>query len=148
MEINKEREYQRNYMREWRKRNRVRYLSKRRKWAKLPESQIKRKAYYQKTREKQWEYNKIRYQFWREKILTELGNKCKKCDFSDARALQVDHVLGGGRSERGWTPSKFLRKIVSNRSSYQLLCSNCNWIKRWENGETGTYYDKRFTHAN
>jgi len=34
----------------------------------------------------------------------------------------------------------FLKKVLADKKgSYQLLCANCNWIKRWENEEhTGT----------
>lgn len=28
-----------------------------------------------------------------------------------------------------------LRRVLTNSSEYQLLCANCNWIKRSENNE-------------
>ena len=73
----------------------------------------------------------------RSKVLEVLGNKCIKCGFSDSRALQVDHINGGGHKERlnlgGWNICK---KIISGyTSAYQLLCANCNAIKRIENKE-------------
>lgn len=67
-----------------------------------------------------------------------LGGVCQKCSFSDIRALQVDHVNGGGtkqRKELGNNNSTILKKIQESPNDYQLLCANCNWIKRFELGE-------------
>ena len=70
--------------------------------------------------------------------------KCAKCGFEDIRALQIDHINGGGTAhfkaifnDRGG--SNFYRwlKINSFPSGYQVLCANCNWIKRHENKELG-----------
>jgi hypothetical protein len=69
-------------------------------------------------------------------VLAVLGNKCARCGFSDSRALQVDHPSGGGTQHRKklhW--SKFYREVLYNPDAYQLLCANCNWIKRYENRE-------------
>jgi hypothetical protein len=85
--------------------------------------------------------NSNRY-YWRARnnVIKALGNKCAKCGYSDARALQVDHVNGGGVRERklnGWAPTKFYNDIAENPdpTKWQLLCANCNWIKRHENQE-------------
>ena len=32
-------------------------------------------------------------------VLEKYGSKCVKCGFSDSRALQIDHVNGGGHAE-------------------------------------------------
>jgi len=56
------------------------------------------------------------------------------------RALQIDHVNGDGHKERQ-TRKSLNRKIALNlidTSRYQILCANCNWIKRVENNETTT----------
>lgn len=70
-----------------------------------------------------------------------LGGKCCRCGFADRRALQIDHVNGGGKSELlkyGGGSSTYLKKVLSAPAGiYQLLCANCNWIKRWENNECG-----------
>ena len=75
-----------------------------------------------------------------------LGNKCIRCGFSDVRALQIDHVHGGGNRKRKERKSDYLayyryilKQIKLGSKDYQLLCANCNWIKRWENKE---YYKK------
>src|SRR3990167_6944100 len=61
--------------------------------------------------------------------------RCKKCGFSDIRALQIDHIDGGGskhhkeldRSKSG----RLYKWIIKNNfpSGFQILCANCNWIK-------------------
>ena len=78
----------------------------------------------------------------KEEIHTLLGNKCVKCGFDDNRALQIDHINGGGYTERkeySKNPSKYykniLDSILNKENKYQLLCANCNWIKRFENNE-------------
>lgn len=69
--------------------------------------------------------------------------ECKKCSFPDIRALQIDHVKGGGNHEKKIIGKGFYnmyKKIISNSpNSYQVLCANCNWIKRCENREYGNY---------
>lgn len=69
-----------------------------------------------------------------------LGNTCKRCGFSDERALQIDHINGGGRKEARAIGGSdgICRKILRMEHpeyEYQVLCCNCNWIKRAENGE-------------
>ena len=79
----------------------------------------------------------------RDQIITALGGKCIKCGFADQRALQIDHVNGGGHAERLLTTSRssMYRNMLKDPeflSKYQCLCANCNWIKRYENKEHGT----------
>lgn len=76
---------------------------------------------------------------YRALAIERLGGKCCKCSFSDPRALQFDHIAGGGGRERirghggGIT---YLKDIaLGRRSDIQLLCANCNVIKRFENKE-------------
>lgn len=85
-----------------------------------------------------------RQRSWRYRLdtISVLGGKCAKCGFTDPRALQIDHVNGGGsqeRKRRGRSNAAlaFLRQVREDTSGkYQLLCANCNWIKRYERGET------------
>jgi RNase P subunit RPR2 len=77
---------------------------------------------------------------YREAVLSLLGNKCAGCGFSDKRALQIDHVNGGGskqgRELKMHRGVKFYKLVLSNKNEdYQLLCANCNWIKRIEKNE-------------
>lgn len=73
-------------------------------------------------------------------IFALLGNKCIRCNFSDTRALQIDHINGGGAKERKSITGNYhkyvLQKIINGDTSYQLLCANCNWIKKYENNES------------
>jgi hypothetical protein len=63
--------------------------------------------------------------------------------YTDIRALQIDHVNGNGNKERkqfnGTLPyyKYILEKIKLGSKDYQLMCSNCNNIKRFEENEFG-----------
>ena len=81
-------------------------------------------------------------QLKRAKMLAFLGGKCVKCKFKDVRALQIDHVNGGGTKESKLFPyigSRY-KRIRQNPANYQLLCANCNAIKVFENEERNTKY--------
>ena len=74
---------------------------------------------------------------WRLEALDKLGNICLHCGYEDIRALHIDHVNGDGKHERNIRKS-LNRKIaleLVDISRYQLLCANCNWIKKVENNE-------------
>src|SRR5216684_1363235 len=74
----------------------------------------------------------------RSKLVAALGGQCVKCGFADGRALQVDHKHGGGAKERkALSRWGYEKAIWKNLKRYQLLCANCNWIKRYE--EDGLY---------
>jgi RNase P subunit RPR2 len=67
-----------------------------------------------------------------------LGGVCAHCGFDDRRALQIDHVNDDGWDERKrdgptWY-QKMVKRILAGEGDgrYQLLCANCNWIKRFE----------------
>jgi len=68
-----------------------------------------------------------------------LGNKCQKCGFNDERALQFDHINGGGVKEKKSMTTNYYKHIINSilnkEKKFQLLCANCNWIKRFENKE-------------
>jgi len=101
------------------------------------------------------EYNKklsiINRKIWDKKyrdnnrriVLEHFNNECVSCGYNkDVRALQIDHINGGGSKERkniGNSAHYYLKVIESlnNNTSneYQILCANCNWIKRFENKE-------------
>lgn len=92
---------------------------------------------YQK--ERAWK--KEQWKRWREKVLDVLGNICSHCPFSDPRALQIDHVHGGGCAEerllgRGVGYMKHvIDSVMRGEGKYQLLCANCNVIKKVVNNE-------------
>lgn len=72
-------------------------------------------------------------------VVSHLGGKCCRCGFTDARALQIDHVHGDGWRELrkgGLGSYAYMKKVLADREGrYQLLCANCNWIKRAEENE-------------
>ena len=63
------------------------------------------------------------------------GKRCVKCGYAkDTRALQIDHINGGGRKDRGSKDMLvMLRRYVKNpeqaKKQLQILCANCNVIK-------------------
>ena len=72
----------------------------------------------------------------RVKALEVLGGHCVWCGVEDVRVLQIDHVNGGGTAEvKRWGHAWMYRDVVRNPGKYQLLCANCNWIKRAERHE-------------
>lgn len=83
------------------------------------------------------------YKLVKKEIYEILGKKCVRCGFEDIRALQIDHKNGGGNLERkvitgfGINYTKFVLEDVkiNKDKNYQILCANCNWIKRAENTE-------------
>jgi len=78
----------------------------------------------------------------RKSVIGKLGGKCVRCGFDDIRALEIDHIHGGGLAELRSLGSgdrlKFKLDLLPLKElleKYQCLCSNCNSIKRWENHE-------------
>lgn len=83
-----------------------------------------------------YEAKKKKYQEKRNEIFNLLGAYCKKCGFDDKRALQIDHINGGGSKERNKTSgTTMLYHILKKLEEYQVLCANCNWIKRHAENE-------------
>jgi len=66
---------------------------------------------------------------------------CQRCGFSDIRALTIDHINGKGFEHRKkigkWGGHEFYQWLKRNDfpTGYQVLCMNCQWIKRFENSE-------------
>lgn len=123
------------------KKNKATILKYRAKWYQKNKKKNDdyRKKWYQKNLEKNREQRRNANNRARLIVIEFLGNKCKKCGFDDWRALQVDHVNGGGTRERinmSHTSWSLLKRIKANPFKFQLLCANCNWIKRYEEKES------------
>lgn len=120
--------YAREYKRVWNVGNKEKVLQYRvvteRKRSKDPG----RRTYCRElSRRKAWEL--------RLSVLAHLGGKCAECGCMDFRCLQVDHLHGNGTKElKTVRLSRRYKKILLSKpgDEYQLLCANCNWIKRWE----------------
>jgi len=105
---------------------------------------------YRRKNAKKISENSKRYRLKRKReIFQLLGNKCANpfnlphpdwCN--DPKILQIDHIRGNGYKKRkacGCNPYKIyneiLREIMIGSKDYQLLCPNCNWLKRIKNKE-------------
>jgi len=63
---------------------------------------------------------------------------CRYCGFNDTRALQIDHIDGGGRKHARSIGEHNLYSWLKKNNypdGFQILCANCNMIKRSENEE-------------
>lgn len=142
--LTERRERKSAYMREWRKRN----LGKARDISRVASAK-NRSENLALVREQARSHNE-RY---RAKIRDFFGGKCVRCGFDDIRALQMDHIKGDGWKERkhqggrGQSLNQRYREIMDNpdaaREKYQLLCANCNSIKRMENKEYRNGHTRR-----
>lgn len=89
--------------------------------------------------QKQWEEDKL-------SVVSHYSNgtmDCKKCGYSDIRALSIDHIKGDGAKHRREIGQHNLYKWLINNNypdGYQVLCMNCQVIKRIENGENRELY--------
>lgn len=84
---------------------------------------------------------KIAYLKFKMEVLSALGLQCVKCGNTDHRCLQIDHVNGGGLKDIRQFKSvqDYFREVIrsskNHEGKYQLLCANCNCIKRCEKHE-------------
>jgi hypothetical protein len=135
------------YRREWYLRNRETILAKQKEYSETHKEQIKEyQANYRANNEDSLKlykqnYHQVHYKSLKEKLLDILGSKCAKCAFDDARALQIDHISGGGSKHRvtpGTSGGSYYKSILNDPdilTKYQTLCANCNMVKRYENDE-------------
>lgn len=69
--------------------------------------------------------------------------QCAICGFSDIRALEIDHINGGGQKHRRETGlhggGSFYRwlKQQGYPEGFRVLCRNCNWIVKWNPEDKG-----------
>ena len=128
------------------------------------EQRERSREYYHKNREKVLERVRLHYQENKEKIkewhrnyadagyrakwylkkkleiLSHYSNgsmRCAYCGFDDIRALSIDHIDGGGAPHRKMTGNDIYGWLKRNGfpEGYQVLCMNCQLIKRQVNRE-------------
>lgn len=64
------------------------------------------------------------------------GLHCRLCGFNDYRALEFDHINGGGKNDkvkRGGNKAMYIHYLnhpEEAKQTLQVLCSNCNSIKK------------------
>lgn len=127
--------------REWRKNNpdKIRDIAKRYRENHREEYNRKSLEYRKRT----GRTSKIYRERYRLRLFEILGGtKCVICGFDDIRALQFDHKNGGGLNDRkrlGFSTDTYYKYYVEHDkeaiANLQVLCSNCNWIKRHINNE-------------
>lgn len=99
------------------------------------------KKHYEKNKEARKLNTKNYLRRIRASALAIMGGECVHCGFSDERALQIDHINGGGTRDLakkgvgGSFHNVVIRSFLAGENKYQLLCANCNWIKRVVNKE-------------
>jgi hypothetical protein len=103
-----------------------------------PENKRRHNATYSaKHRDKINAAARQRRRAFKSEALEHYGKQCAHCDFTDWRALQIDHVADNGAEERrslggqkfsGWRFYEWLKK-QGWPPGYQTLCANCNIIK-------------------
>ncbi len=72
----------------------------------------------------------------RDEAMDYLGGRVCTCGYSDVRALTIDHINGleGNPRQQGIKIHNEILNMTETdaREKYQVLCWNCNWIKRME----------------
>lgn len=114
----------------------------RNKYRSSPSSKAKTKEYLESDKGKKSRSGIVsRYRAkCRVKLIKLLGGVCsnKKCGCTDIRCIELDHVSGGGcieRKDNGGRPKTaryYLTHLDEAKEKIQLLCSNCNRIKQYE----------------
>ncbi len=125
--------YRKKYHTEYYLRNKKKLLSQQRERLLDP---LKKEQKNKKDRERHFNY--------KSKIYALLGGaKCKYCGYDkDPRALQLDHINGDGSIDRKRFHSSAVRywmeykdNLEELKKKFQVLCANCNAIKKFENNE-------------
>lgn len=148
----KNREKVRQFSREYRRRNNERinascrtdeYRKRARlKYWKNPEAS--REA--NRKRSKTQRYIETRRKYCRNKIAELkrlaydlLGNICSRCGESRIPVLSIDHINGDGaihRKSLNGSTIKFYKDVIRDgKVRFQILCMNCQWMKRHERKE-------------
>jgi len=96
-----------------------------------------------KTSEKQKELDDVKWS-----VFSVYSNSnipyCKSCNETNFDYLELDHINGDGYKQKNDVGHRqggdnFYRKLkrlgYPNKDKYQVLCSNCNLVKRKENNE-------------
>lgn len=121
------RQYQHEYHKKWYSRNKERHGEQNHTWYEENKHRI----------------NSTRVQMrqkYRDMLFEALGGAiCVRCGFSDRRALQFDHKMGEGTRKQHYEEMRdhhnyvrYARNPELARRVFQVLCANCNSIKRHE----------------
>lgn len=97
-----------------------------------------RKEHPEEARKYNREYQHKLRQRVRQEAVAHYGGKCAKCGITDYRILQIDHINNNGYRHRKEIKTGLFPMWLKKHGypkDYQILCCNCNWIKRFENNE-------------
>lgn len=122
----KNREKIRQSQKEYFHRNHEKILERQKVWT---------RRFYNEHKDIHQKRNRERWIKYRNEIYEKLGGKkCVKCGFADERALAIDHINNDGYRDRKLSKSisQIRRRVLENLEKYQILCFNCNQIKRIE----------------
>ncbi len=91
----------------------------------------------------------------REFLINYLGGKCKTCGYrQNIHALQLDHINSDGaddmrrisgkphREGRGAIPRYYFKHLEEAKFMLQVLCANCNMIKKHQNNKELNQIDR------
>lgn len=93
------------------------------------------KTYAASHPEKRSSGTRKRWTAMRHALFAKLGEQCIRCGFDDWRALQIDHVNGGGTQERKKFTNRYAyyaAMLEAENGKLQVLCANCHQIKLYE----------------
>jgi len=146
------REYLKQYIYNWQLINSDKYTSYKKEYYKGYHA--KHKDEINARRRARWKIGKTRPRFLKHlrELRLELKNevfshycgkpvKCQMCSYDDIRALSIDHIGGGGSKHRkyiGCGGGKGMYTWIKKNNypeGFQVLCMNCQFIKRDENRE-------------
>lgn len=90
---------------------------------------------YEKAKAQRLASGKRLHYKYRGELMDEMGARCVKCGYNQKAALQFDHVYGDGAKDLKSRAPFSLGVHKHMRDSWlagriQLLCANCNWVKR------------------
>ena len=120
---------------EYRKKN----IADRKAWGRLETSLEWARQYRRDNSEKLNKRWRDDYYKKKKEVYNLLGNKCVNCGEDDPIYLQIDHVNNDGYIERAQKNGRqdiyVIKKYLETPERYQLLCANCNWAKRMNDGK-------------
>ena len=147
------REEVRSYMQRWRDKNREKYNAYQKEWriknkAILNARNVERrrlgilamtKAELKAFRIAEVEKTRRLHHATKEMVFSHYGWHCACCGEKERAFLSIDHVNNDGYKERaaGGSSSARLYRRIKNKgfpSTYQVLCMNCNFGKRMNDG--------------
>lgn len=91
------------------------------------------KEYYQKNKDKAYEYNKVKWDKRYELFYNEVyvGKSCERCGFNDIRALELHHK---DPNNKDFTIGSVIRTkkwedLMNEVAKCEILCANCHKIE-------------------